>query len=321
MATFSSGILIGREARKLDEFGGGGGSGAVVDDGHEGAGHAGWVGVLNDVATVNDAGGALLDEFFGAFEDFLVGRFATAAHEDGDAAGDLDDFVVNGNVVGGIGLDDVGAEFNGLADERENFFEVAIDHVAAGFLVGLKDEWLNHERHAVAVALGFDLEDVQDALVGHFGLLGNAKEIHYDATRIEAHGLFDGLIDHAAEKSARESGAVNVGYIGAENERGFFFAEQRLEVMRLADGELNGVGCGLHKDFDRLFEIFDALQEAAFVEKSVVDRDIKAAIGLGIEQTIEAVLFHEGRIVLRRRGVGKCFVEMGTCGMDVWAVN
>src|SRR5687768_9276920 len=301
-------------AEKLNEFRGGGSGGAVVDDGHEGAGHARGVGVLNDVAAVNDAGGALLDKFFGAFEDFLVGRFAAPANEDGDAAGDFDDFVVNGDVVGGIGFDDVGAEFNGLADERQDFFEVAIHHVTAGFLIGLKNERLDHEGHGVAVAFGFDFKNVQDALVGDFGLLGNAEEIHDHATRVEAQSLFDGLIDHAAEKSAREGGAVNVGNIGAEDERGFFFAGEGLEVVRLADGELNGVGRGLHEGFDRFFEILDALQEAAFVEKSVVHGDIKAAVGLGIEQTIEAILFHEGRIVLRRGGVGKCFVEKRACG-------
>ena len=51
--------------------------------------------MLDDVAAVNDARGALLDQFFGAFEDFLVGRFAAAADEDGNAAGDFDDFVVD----------------------------------------------------------------------------------------------------------------------------------------------------------------------------------------------------------------------------------
>ena len=145
-------------------------------------------------------------------------------------------------------------------------------------------------------------------MVGDFRLLGNAEEIHDDAACIEAELLFDRLIDHAAEKRAREGAAVNVGDVGAEDERGLFFAGERLEVMRLADGELNGIGRGLNESADGFLEILDALEEAAFVEKSVVDRDIEAAVGLGIEQTIEAILFHEGRIVLRRGGVGKRFV-------------
>ena len=35
------------------------GGGTIVDEGHEGAGHAAGVGVLDDVPTVDDAAGAL----------------------------------------------------------------------------------------------------------------------------------------------------------------------------------------------------------------------------------------------------------------------
>ena len=285
----------------FDEFGGGFGGGAIVDDGHEGAGHAGGVGVLDDVAAIDDAGSALLDEFLGAFEDFLIGGLAAAADEDGNLAGDLDDFVVNRDVVRGIGLDDVRAEFDGLADEREDFVEVAVHHVTAGLLVRLENERLDHERHADAVALGLDFQNVLDALVGDFGLLGNAEEIDDDASGVETKCLLDGLLDHAAEERAGKPGAINIRDIGAQDKGGLFPAGQGLEIVRLADGKLDGVRRGGDEDVDALLEVFDALEEIALVEEAVVHRDIETAVGFGVKQAVQTVTFHN--LVARPRPV------------------
>src|SRR5207302_10601040 len=60
-------------ASGLDEFGRLFRARSLVDDGHQRASHAGRVGVLDDVAAINDAGGALLDECFSAFQNFFVG--------------------------------------------------------------------------------------------------------------------------------------------------------------------------------------------------------------------------------------------------------
>jgi len=65
--------------------------------------------VLDDIAAINNARCALLDEFLGAVEDFGIGRFATAADQHGDASGDFDDLVIPAHVVGRIGLDDIRA--------------------------------------------------------------------------------------------------------------------------------------------------------------------------------------------------------------------
>src|SRR5207302_9713724 len=46
---------------------------SLVHDGHQRAGHAGRVGVRDDVAAINNAGSALLDQLFGAFQNFFVG--------------------------------------------------------------------------------------------------------------------------------------------------------------------------------------------------------------------------------------------------------
>ena len=263
-----------------------------MDDGHEGAGDRGGFGVLDDVATIDDAGGALGDERGGAGEDFGFGGFAAAAHEDGNAAGGLDDFVVDRDVVGGVGLDDVGAEFDGLADERDDFGRVAVDHVAAGFGVGLEDEGLDHERHAVVIAERFEDADVLDALVGDLGLFRNAKKIHDDAGGIEAHALEHGVGDGAGEERARELGAVDVGDIGAQDEGGLAADGKLLEMRRLPDGELDGVRRGGGDRGDGGGEILDPGEKRRLIEEAVIEGDIEAAAGLGIEETIEAGGFH-----------------------------
>ena len=176
----------------------------------------------------------------------------------------------------GVGLDDVRAEFDGLADEREDLVEVAVHHVAAGLGVRLEDERLDHQRHAVAVAVRFDPEDVLDALVRDLGLAGDAEEVHDHAGRIEPQPLLDGRLDHAAEERARELRAIDVGDVGAEHERGLLAARDGLEIVRLPDGELDGIGRGGHDRPHRLLHVLDALEEAALVEETVVDGDVEA---------------------------------------------
>ncbi len=231
----------------------------IVNDGHEGAGHASGIGVLNDVSSVNNSGGTLLNELFRALEDFLVWRLAAAANEDRYAASDFDDLAVNGDVIGRVSLDDVSAEFDGLANEWEDFFEIAINHVATGLLVGLKDERFDHKGHGVAIAFRLDAQNVENALVGYFGLLGYAEKIDDDAGGIKAQGLLDRLFDHAAEESSRERCAINVGDVGAKDQSGFLFAGKRLEVVSLADGELNGVGRRLNEGLDGRGKILNPL--------------------------------------------------------------
>ena len=70
------------------------GRGPVVDHRHQRAGDPRGMGVLDDVAPVDDPGGALREERGRAREDLGLGRPAAAADKDGDPAGDLDDLVV-----------------------------------------------------------------------------------------------------------------------------------------------------------------------------------------------------------------------------------
>jgi hypothetical protein len=132
-----------------------------------------------------------------------------------------------------------------------------------------------------------------DALIGHFGLFRNAKEIHDDASGVESQRLFNWLLNHATKQCARKLCAVNVGDIGAQNERGFFFSGQRLQTMRLADSELDCVRRSFDECANGSFKIFNPLEKTAFVKKSVIDGDIKTAIGLGVKETVQSVKFHK----------------------------
>jgi uncharacterized protein (TIGR00645 family) len=263
-----------------------------MHDCHQRTGHAGGVLVLDDVASVNDASGALLDECLGAGEDLCIGGLAAAADEDRDPSGGLDDLVINGHVVRRICLDDIRAQLTRLADEWDDLHRVAVHHVSAGLGVRLKDQWLDHERDAVAVALGFELQDVLDALIGDLGLAGDAEEIYHDARCIEADRLFHGVFDHPAKKRTRQLLAVNVGDIRAEHECGFRADGKRLEIVRLSDRELDGIGRRMHERLHCFAEILDALQKSGFIEKAVVDGNVEAAPGGGIEESIETIFFH-----------------------------
>ena len=62
--------------------------------------------------------------------------------------------------------------------------------------------------------------------------------------------------------------------------------------MRLADRELDGVRRRMHQRLHRFAEILDALQKGGLVEEAVVDGDVEAAPGGGIEETVETIFFH-----------------------------
>ena len=124
-----------------------------MHDGHQRAGDAGGIGVLDDIASIDNPRGALSDQRHRTSKQFLLGRFAAAAYEHRNATGSFNDLVINGNIVGGIGLNNVGAQLDGLSHERDDFFRIAVDHVAARARIGLKHQRLDHQRHTVVVTL------------------------------------------------------------------------------------------------------------------------------------------------------------------------
>ncbi len=141
--------------------------------------------MLNDVATVDDPGRALFEQSFRPCEDLGFRRLAAAANEYGYAARNFDDFMVDRDIGGWIGFHDVGSQFHGLTNERNNFRGIAIDHITTGFDIGLKNERFYHQWHPVVIALGFEFEDIADALIRDFRLIGNLKQVYHHAGGVE----------------------------------------------------------------------------------------------------------------------------------------
>ena len=108
--------------------------------------------------------------------------------------------MVGGGIVGGIGFNNVGPQFDGLADQRDNLGQVAIDHIPSRFLIRLKDQRFDHQRHSVPITFRFNPQNILQALIGHFGLVRDPEEIHHHTGRVEADGLQNRLLDHPAEK-------------------------------------------------------------------------------------------------------------------------
>ncbi|MEY5025335.1 MAG: hypothetical protein RLZZ244_863, partial [Verrucomicrobiota bacterium] len=88
------------------------------------------------------------------------------------------------------------------------------------------------------------------------------------------------------EAGVGQLAAVDVGGVGAQDESGLLFSRDGLEVPCLADGELDGVGGGVDEGLDDVGHRLDALEEAGLVEETVVDGDIEAASGAGVEEAV-----------------------------------
>ena len=81
--------------------------------------------------------------------------------------------------------------------------------------------------------------------------------------------------------------AVHIRDVGAQDESGALTAALRLEQAGLALGELDGVGTRRDERVDRSGKVLDALEERLLTEEPVIDRDVEAATGLGVEQATE----------------------------------
>lgn len=229
-----------------------------MDDGHEGLRHPAGTGVLNDVAAIDDTGSALFHEILGALEDLSVRRFSPSPDQNGYSTGDFDYLMIDAHIVRGIGLDDVGSKFDGLSNQREDLCRITVDHIAPRPLIGLEHQGFNHQRHSVAVAVGFDLKNVLKALIADLRLAGNPEEVDDDTRRIEPESLLDGVFNHAGKKRPRKFPSIDIGDVGPQNERRFVASRQILQERCLSDGELNGVGRGFDEGSNGGFEVFDA---------------------------------------------------------------
>ena len=230
-----------------------------------------------------------LCEIGGGFgEDGFDRLLAATAHEDRATRG-LDDFVVVGSVVGGIRLDDIGAEFAGLAHERDDQFFVSIDLIAALGLVGLEDEWLDHQRHVVVIARGAEAGGVERRLAMEVGLSGHEEKVADHAGGIGLERADDRFVPmhELVEHDLVRGGVVEVPDVGAKHEGGFARAGDRLEHVGLADVHLNRIGTRVDERPHDGGHVFETVQERVFVKYSVVDGDIEAAT-VGREEPVEA---------------------------------
>jgi hypothetical protein len=61
----------------------------------------------------------------------------------------------------------------------------------------------------------------------------------------------------------------------------------------LAGGKLNRIRSSFHNGFHSLRHVLNSCEKARLVKKAVIDGDIKAAAGFGVEETVEAICFHK----------------------------
>ena len=259
-----------------------------MDDSHQGAGHACRGGVLDDVASVNNSHRTLIHQVLGSLQDLFVASAAATSDQNGNSGGDFDDFVVLADIVGRICFDDVGTEFDRLADEGADFIDVTVDHVSACLFVGLHHKGLDHQRHPGVVSLRFQLVDVSDALSVQLWLIGEEEEIDDDAGSVETDGLRNSVGDELTHEGSRQGVTVDVCNVGAKDERGFL-ALDVLKDWRRSGRELNCVGGGSNDGFDGLANVFNPTQEGQFIEESVVNRHVEA-LSVGGEESVEAGL-------------------------------
>ena len=139
--------------------------------------------MLVDVAAIDHAHGALPHQR-GRFVEHGAQIFLAAAAHQHRAARRLDHAVEILGIGGRVGLDDVRAHLAGKPGQRDDLFGIAVDHVAALFGDRLHHQRLDHQRHAVFVAIGADAGNVLHALAEQVRLVRQHEQVDDDAGRI-----------------------------------------------------------------------------------------------------------------------------------------
>jgi hypothetical protein len=85
-----------------------------------------------------------------------------------------------------------------------------------------------------------------------------------------------------------EGTAVDIGDISAEHERRALSATAALNQACLTNRQLNGIRGCLDQGVDRVSEVFDARQKCRLAKEAMIDRDVKASLGIGVEQSVQA---------------------------------
>ena len=120
----------------------------VVEDSHQRSGDSGRVLVLHHVPAVHDAARSLGQHRRSPLEQGAVVDPSAATDENRNIAGDLDHLVIVLNIVGRVGLDHIGPQLPGLADQCHDLVGVPIDHVSASRDgIVLHHQRFDHQRY------------------------------------------------------------------------------------------------------------------------------------------------------------------------------
>ncbi len=101
-----------------------------MNDAHKSLCDCRGIGMLDNVATVDNAGGTLRQQIVRALQDFAVTDLAATADKDRYAPRSDDYLVIKLHVIRRIRLDDVSPEFSGLAHERDDFLFITIPRLS-----------------------------------------------------------------------------------------------------------------------------------------------------------------------------------------------
>ena len=124
------------------------------------------------------------------------------------------DAVVFGNLGAGVGLDDIGPQFNGLTDEGQDFGDIAIHHITA-FGVVLHDQRFDHKWHPHDLAFAFQAVHIAHTSPINLGLVRQGQQVDDDAGGIQHKALFDGAVDHFREQDGGQWRSIDIGDVGS----------------------------------------------------------------------------------------------------------
>ena len=135
-----------------------------------------------------------------------------------------DNLIVNTHIVGRISLTISAPSSDCLPDQWKNLFQISIDHIASRFLIGLKDQRLDHERHRPAITFRLDFENILNALSrttsGCSGMRNKFTTTHEASRRSKF--CSTGLSIIRLNKAGKNT-SINVRNIRAQNQSRFFF--------------------------------------------------------------------------------------------------
>jgi hypothetical protein len=187
-----------------------------------------------------------------------------------------------------------------ISRARRTSVGVAVDLVAAAGRGRLHHQRLDHQRHAVAVAVGAHARDVLHALAEQVGLIGQHEEVDHHAGRVALHGRQHRvvLVLQLGPHHAVQRGVVGIAHVDAHHQRGLAAARAVLQQVGLAVVELDRVGAGGQELLHDLGHVFQAVEEGGLVAHAVVQGDVQAAtVG---EQAVEprCLVFRHGKELL-----------------------